>query len=253
MTRGIRYALIVAGLAFGWLGWTVWATFGDLGAGGAGADQPGRQGGARVTSTPDEPLAAEPEDETLVQRAFVLAYQALGRASRAMPEKTGRAVATRIGASVLPAVARTRGTVVAANQAQVLGRPVDDPLVVASTREAFELYARYFVRLVPPAGAERRGDRGAGRVRHASTGSTTRLAAGKGVICALPHLGNWDAAGTMDEGDRAPGARRRRGAEAPAPVRPVRRAPRVDRDGRRRPLGPQRRRASSRPRSARIG
>ena len=28
VTRGLRYALIVAGLGFGWLGWTVWATFG---------------------------------------------------------------------------------------------------------------------------------------------------------------------------------------------------------------------------------
>ena len=28
VTRGIRYALIVAGLAFGWLGWTVWTAFG---------------------------------------------------------------------------------------------------------------------------------------------------------------------------------------------------------------------------------
>jgi hypothetical protein len=27
VTRGIRYALIVTGLALGWLGWTVWATF----------------------------------------------------------------------------------------------------------------------------------------------------------------------------------------------------------------------------------
>ena len=26
VTRGIRYALIVAGLAFGWLAWTTWAT-----------------------------------------------------------------------------------------------------------------------------------------------------------------------------------------------------------------------------------
>lgn len=26
VTRGIRYALIAAGLGFGWLGWTVWAT-----------------------------------------------------------------------------------------------------------------------------------------------------------------------------------------------------------------------------------
>jgi hypothetical protein len=31
ITRGVRYALIVAGLAFGWLGWTVW-----LAAAGAG-------------------------------------------------------------------------------------------------------------------------------------------------------------------------------------------------------------------------
>jgi hypothetical protein len=28
VTRGLRYALIVAGLAFGWLGWTVWTAFG---------------------------------------------------------------------------------------------------------------------------------------------------------------------------------------------------------------------------------
>ena len=28
VTRGLRYALIVAGLAFGWSGWTVWTTFG---------------------------------------------------------------------------------------------------------------------------------------------------------------------------------------------------------------------------------
>ena len=25
VTRGIRYALVVAGLAFGWLDWTLWA------------------------------------------------------------------------------------------------------------------------------------------------------------------------------------------------------------------------------------
>lgn len=28
VTRGIRYALVVSGLAFGWLGWAVWTTFG---------------------------------------------------------------------------------------------------------------------------------------------------------------------------------------------------------------------------------
>jgi len=28
VTRGIRYALVIAGLAFGWLGWTVWVSAG---------------------------------------------------------------------------------------------------------------------------------------------------------------------------------------------------------------------------------
>lgn len=28
VTRGLRYALVVAGLGFGWLGWTVWTAFG---------------------------------------------------------------------------------------------------------------------------------------------------------------------------------------------------------------------------------
>ena len=84
--------------------------------------------------------------------------------------------------------------VVAANQAQVLGRPVDDPLVVASTREAFELYARYFVESfhLPELSDEE-------IVARVDCDTEYRLhdaaAAGKGGICALPHLGNWDAAG----------------------------------------------------------
>ena len=83
---------------------------------------------------------------------------------------------------------------VAANQAQVLGRPVDDPLVVASTREAFELYARYFVDSfhLPELSDEE-------IVARVDCDTEYRLhdaaAAGKGGICALPHLGNWDAAG----------------------------------------------------------
>ena len=127
-----------------------------------------------------------------MQRAFVQAYRSLARVARAMPEKTGTAVATRLGRLSYRLSSKAR-LVVAANQAQVLGRPVDDPLVVASTREAFELYARYWSNLPPP-GAERGGDRGARRIAAPSTGSTTRPAPGRGGICALPHLGNWDAA-----------------------------------------------------------
>jgi lauroyl/myristoyl acyltransferase len=147
-----------------------------------------------VTSTMDEAaLPLESEEETLTQRAFVLAYQGLGRVARAMPEKTGRAVAARLGRLSYRLSPNAR-KVVAANQAQVLGRPVDDPLVVASTREAFELYTRYFVdsfRLPELSDEE--------IVARVDCDTEYRLhdvaAAGKGGICALPHLGNWDAAG----------------------------------------------------------
>jgi phosphatidylinositol dimannoside acyltransferase len=133
------------------------------------------------------------EDETRRDRAFVFAYQTLGRAARVMPEKTGRAVARRLG-RLSYRLSPSGRQVVAANQAQVLGRPIDDPFVVASTREAFELYARYFVDSFHL--TELSDDEIVSRVE---CDTEYRLhdafAAGAGGICALPHLGNWDAAG----------------------------------------------------------
>ncbi len=144
-----------------------------------------------MTSTMVEP--ADEERETMKDRAFVLAYQIIERIAKPMPEKTGRAIATRAGRLAYRLSSNVRA-VVAANQAQVLGRPVDDPLVIASTREAFELYARYFVDSFhqPVLSDEEILSRvecdTAYRLREG-------LAGGKGVVCALPHLGNWDAAG----------------------------------------------------------
>lgn len=147
-----------------------------------------------MTSMMDEPTVPfESEEETLTQRAFVLAYQVLGRVARATPEKTARVIAKRLGRLSYRLSPNAR-KVVAANQAQVLGRPVDDPLVVASTREAFELYTRYFVDSfhLPELSDEE-------IVARVDCDTEYRLhdaaAAGKGGICALPHLGNWDAAG----------------------------------------------------------
>ena len=66
--------------------------------------------------------------------------------------------------------------------------------MIASTREAFELYARYFVDSfhLPVLSDEEILSRvecdTAYRLREGLDG-------GHGGICALPHLGNWDAAG----------------------------------------------------------
>src|SRR5439155_20790800 len=83
---------------------------------------------------------------------------------------------------------------VAANQAQVIGRPTDDPLVQDSTREAFRLYGRYWqdTFLITRMGDEEFLRRfeciGLEHIRGA-------IEEGIGVVAVLPHMGNWDAAG----------------------------------------------------------
>src|SRR5207245_3800640 len=84
--------------------------------------------------------------------------------------------------------------VVAANMAQVLGHPVDSPLVRVATEECFRLYGRYWyetfaLRSMPPEEVNRRFT--IDGIEHIDGA----LEAGRGVIIALPHMGNWDAAG----------------------------------------------------------
>jgi lauroyl/myristoyl acyltransferase len=84
--------------------------------------------------------------------------------------------------------------VVAGNLARVLGHPPDSPLVRAATKECFALYGRYWyetfaLRTMPPEEVDRRFSlEGLEHVDEA-------LAKGKGIVLALPHMGNWDAAG----------------------------------------------------------
>jgi KDO2-lipid IV(A) lauroyltransferase len=89
-----------------------------------------------------------------------------------------------------PAQRRT----VAENLARVLGHPPESPLVDRAVEECYRLYGRYWyetfaLRTMPPEEVRRRFViEGVDHIDRA-------LEAGQGVILALPHMGNWDAAG----------------------------------------------------------
>jgi KDO2-lipid IV(A) lauroyltransferase len=127
------------------------------------------------------------------RNAAYYAYRAAGWLGQVLPEGLGRSLYRRAGLiahDVVPGVRR----VVAANQAQILGRPVTDPAVRASTREAFASYARYWFDTfhVVRDSDETVRDRFVAVDVENLWGA---LELGRGVICALPHMGNWDVAG----------------------------------------------------------
>lgn len=109
------------------------------------------------------------------------------------PPRLGRGLADLVLRYRYERMATERATV-ARNLSRVLGLPADDPLVQSATREAFALYGRYWYETFA--------------LRRMSTEEVDRsfrvtgaehidegLRAGRGVIVALPHMGNWDAAG----------------------------------------------------------
>ena len=86
---------------------------------------------------------AQQPDETRKQTAAFQGYRLVAWLGRTLPERSGRRLYTwlgRLGYRAFPSVRAT----VAANQARVLGRAPEDPVVQASTIEAFARYARYW-------------------------------------------------------------------------------------------------------------
>jgi len=131
--------------------------------------------------------------ETMHERVAYRAFAAVAWLGRTLPTHTGRVLFRWIGTAAFHVLPGVRATV-AANQAHVLGRSVGDPLVIASTREAFRRYARYWFDAFDVVDwsdeliAERFTFDGWENMEKA-------LAGGHGVIAVLPHIGNWDAAG----------------------------------------------------------
>ena len=133
------------------------------------------------------------QPETLSETVAFHAYRSLERLAMSLPEEWGRAV-FRGGALAAFHLAPGARRTVQRNLSRVLGRDPDDPLVRAATQESFLSYARYWfdtfrVRVMPEPEFDRRF-RIEGRENLANA-----AAGGRGGILALPHLGNWDAAG----------------------------------------------------------
>ncbi len=135
--------------------------------------------------------STEAERDTLRERIAFLAYAGAARLARLLPTRLGRAVFRAAGTAGFHLAGGTRA-VVAANQARVIGRPVNDPLVVASTREAFRRYARYWYDSFA-IGAWRPDDVAEAFTWDGDHHLFDSIAEGRGVIAVLPHLGNWDA------------------------------------------------------------
>lgn len=140
-------------------------------------------------------MAAPPAEErpTPKQLAAYWAYRSAGAFARRAPERVARWTFDAFAHLACRALPGVRATV-AANQARVVGREPDDPLVRAATAEAFELYARYWfdtfrLPALSPDEVKRR------TVMEAREHIDRALQAGSGCITVLPHMGNWDVAG----------------------------------------------------------
>jgi len=142
-------------------------------------------------NSPEEERETEPE--TRRETLGYWGYRSAEWLAMSLPERTGRRVFETLGRIAHRRLNGVRATV-AANQARVLGAEPSDARVDHATREAFELYARFWfdafrIRTMP----EKEFNE---RIVVVGVENIDRaLEAGKGCVCALPHMGNWDAAG----------------------------------------------------------
>ena len=132
-------------------------------------------------------------NESLRERIGYLQYSSMERVATTWPPRLAGMLFRVYGWGTFRFIEESR-KIVAANLARVLERPPDSELVQAATREAFALYARYWfdtfrLGVMPPEKIT--------KLFHVDDleNIDNALENGKGAILALPHLGNWDAAG----------------------------------------------------------
>ena len=145
-----------------------------------------------VTDT--RPSEIADETESWRERLAYWAYATIAWLGENLPTRVGRPMFRALGSLAYRFGPASRRDIVLANQARVIGRPVDDPLVVASTREAYRRYARYWYDAfdVITWTDEQMLDAFEWDGAEYLLEPTQH---GQGVIAVLPHMGNWDASG----------------------------------------------------------
>jgi KDO2-lipid IV(A) lauroyltransferase len=122
------------------------------------------------------------------------AYRAGAAVARALPEPVGAPVARWLARRVGVTFMRSRVRQVERNLRRVHGRAFGGAALQRSVAATFDSYGRYFYELFRLPGTSKQWIDA-----HTDITGTehivTAIAAGKGLVLALPHLGNWDFAG----------------------------------------------------------
>jgi lauroyl/myristoyl acyltransferase len=144
-------------------------------------------------------------DEAQPSRREQVAYRAFAAVAwlgRVLPTHSGRMLFTWAGTAAFHLLPGPRSRV-AGNMARALGRQPDDPLVVATTRDAFRSYARYWFDAFDVVDwSDERIERAF--VLEGEEYLRAAVDQGTGAIAVLPHMGNWDATGRMMKARRIP-------------------------------------------------
>jgi lauroyl/myristoyl acyltransferase len=127
-------------------------------------------------------------------RATYLLYRGLGTAMQKLPESVAATAATTVGLA-LSAIPSAGRTVYGRHLRRVLGGDLTAADVRGLTRQAYLNYARYWLEgaRLPAVTPDVIQSRMA--IESGYEHLVTAMAAGKGVILALPHLGRWEWGG----------------------------------------------------------
>jgi phosphatidylinositol dimannoside acyltransferase len=138
------------------------------------------------------PSGRRPPGEGRLVQLVYYGYVAGSKVAQLIPERVAYGLALLLG-SLAARISKKRA-VVARNLSRITGLPPESPALQRKVVDAYRSYARYWLetfRLVregPEFFLER-------FVCHGQENLDKQLASGKGVVLAIGHLGNWDAAG----------------------------------------------------------